>query len=176
MKVKVYTDGAARGNPEGPGGYGVVLQFTDAAGALHEKELSAGYKKTTNNRMELMAAIAGLEVLVRPCQVELYSDSKYLTDAFNRHWVEGWRKRGWKKADKTPVKNIDLWKRLLAAMDPHEVQFMWVKGHAGHPLNERCDRLACAAADGDSLLEDCNREETEPIRRNLRFGRDTAEK
>ena len=154
MKVTLYTDGAARGNPDGPGGYGAVLQFVDAAGRLHEKELSAGYRKTTNNRMELMAAIVGLEALVKPCQVELYSDSKYLTDAINQHWIQGWLKRGWKKSDKSPVKNKDLWTRLLAAMEPHQVNFHWVKGHDGHPENERCDRLATIAADGSNLLED----------------------
>ncbi|MCC8029761.1 MAG: ribonuclease HI [Lachnospiraceae bacterium] len=154
MKIEIYTDGAARGNPEGPGGYGAILQFMDAAGNLREKELSAGYKKTTNNRMEMMAAIAGLEALTRPCQVDLYSDSKYLTDAFNRHWIENWQKRGWRKADRSPVKNIDLWKRLLAAMKPHQVRYLWVKGHDGHPQNERCDRLATGAADGKDLLED----------------------
>lgn len=154
MKVTIYTDGAARGNPEGPGGYGVVLRFVDSRGILHERELSAGYKKTTNNRMELMAAIVGLEALIRPCQVALVSDSKYLTDAFNQNWIEGWVKRGWKKADKSPVKNVDLWKRLLKAMEPHQVQFSWVKGHDGHPENERCDRLATSAADGEDLLED----------------------
>ncbi|MCD8151016.1 MAG: ribonuclease HI [Clostridiales bacterium] len=154
MHVTIYTDGAARGNPDGPGGYGVVLQFTDGSGTLHEKELSAGYQKTTNNRMELMAAIAGLEALQKPCQVDLYSDSKYLTDAFNQHWIYGWLKRGWKKSDKSPVKNIDLWQRLLAAMKPHEVAWHWVKGHDGHPENERCDQLATSAADGDDLRED----------------------
>ncbi|MCD8216968.1 MAG: ribonuclease HI [Clostridiales bacterium] len=154
MHVTIYTDGAARGNPDGPGGYGAVLQFTDSSGTLYEKELSAGYQKTTNNRMELMAAIAGLEALQKPCRVDLYSDSKYLTDAFNQHWIDGWMKRGWKKADKSPVKNIDLWHRLLAAMKPHEVTWHWVKGHDGHPENERCDQLATSAADGDDLLED----------------------
>lgn len=154
MNVTIYTDGAARGNPEGPGGYGAVLQFVDSRGELHEKELSAGYKRTTNNRMELMAAIAGLEALVKPCRVELVSDSKYLTDAFNQNWIGGWLKRGWKKADKSPVKNVDLWKRLLKAMEPHEVHYSWVKGHDGHPENERCDRLATTAADGEDLLED----------------------
>ena len=154
MQVTIYTDGAARGNPDGPGGYGTVLQYRDTKGVLHERELSAGYKKTTNNRMELMAAIVGLEALNRPCRVDLYSDSKYLTDAFNQHWIEGWLKRGWKKADKKPVKNIELWQRLLKAMEPHEVTFHWVKGHDGHPENERCDRLATTAADGDLLLED----------------------
>lgn len=154
MKVTLYTDGAARGNPDGPGGYGAILQYVDAKGVLHEKEMSAGYKRTTNNRMELMAAIVGLEALVKPCEVELYSDSKYLTDAFNQHWIEGWLKRGWKKSDKSPVKNVDLWKRLLAAMEMHQVTYKWVKGHDGHPGNERCDKLATSAADGDGLLED----------------------
>lgn len=154
MNVKIFTDGAARGNPDGPGGYGTVLQYVDSKGQLHEKELSAGYRKTTNNRMELMAAIVGLEALNRPCQVELYSDSKYLVDAFNQHWIKGWVSRGWKKADKKPVKNIDLWKRLLAAMEQHQVTYIWVKGHDGHPENERCDTLATTAADGDDLLED----------------------
>lgn len=154
MQVTIYTDGAARGNPDGPGGYGTVLQYRDTRGVLHERELSAGYKKTTNNRMELMAAIAGLEALNRPCRVDLYSDSKYLTDAFNQNWIEGWLKRGWKKADKKPVKNVELWQRLLKAKEPHQVTFHWVKGHDGHPENERCDRLATTAADGDNLLED----------------------
>lgn len=154
MQVTIYTDGAARGNPDGPGGYGTVLQYRDTKGVLHEKEISAGYKKTTNNRMELLAAIVGLEALNRPCKVDLYSDSKYLTDAFNQNWIDGWLKRGWKKADKKPVKNIELWQRLLKAMEPHQVTYHWVKGHDGHPENERCDRLATTAADGDDLLED----------------------
>ena len=145
--VKIYSDGSARGNPDGPGGYGVVLQFTDSRGTLHERELSCGYEQTTNNRMELMGAIAGLEALTKPCSVELFSDSKYLTDAFNLHWIENWIKRGWKKSDKTPVLNVDLWERLLKAIEPHDVEFIWVKGHAGNPINERCDKLATAAAD-----------------------------
>lgn len=154
MEVKIYTDGAARGNPDGPGGYGVVLNYVDRTGTLHERELSAGYKKTTNNRMELLAAIRGLEALTKPCQVTLYSDSKYLVDAFNQNWIDSWIKRGWKKADKKPVKNIDLWKRLLEVMQPHSVTYVWVKGHDGHPQNERCDHLATTAADGEELLED----------------------
>ena len=154
MLVKIYTDGAARGNPDGPGGYGCVLHYVDPKGQLHTREYSAGYQKTTNNRMELMAAIAGLEALNRPCQVELYSDSKYLVDAFNQHWIEGWLKKGWKRGKNEPVKNVDLWKRLLAAKEPHQVTFHWVKGHAGHPENERCDQLATSAADGDNLLVD----------------------
>lgn len=154
MFVRIYTDGAARGNPDGPGGYGTVLEYTDTKGVLHRKEISQGYKKTTNNRMELMAAIAGLEALNRPCQVELYSDSKYLVDAFNQHWIDGWIKKGWKRGKNEPVKNIDLWKRLLKAKEIHQVQFIWVKGHAGHPQNERCDELATSAADHGPLIED----------------------
>lgn len=154
MEVTLYTDGAARGNPDGPGGYGAVLQFVDSKGNVHEREFSAGYKKTTNNRMELMAAIAGLEALTRPCQVELYSDSKYLVDAFNQHWIEGWLKKGWKRGKNEPVKNVDLWQRLLKAKAPHQVSFHWVKGHDGHPENERCDQLATSAADGTDLLTD----------------------
>lgn len=154
MFVKIFTDGAARGNPEGPGGYGTVLQYIDSKGELHEREYSAGYKKTTNNRMELMAVITGLEALARPCEVEVISDSKYVTDAFNQHWVDGWLKRNWKGSSNNPVKNVDLWKRLLKAKAPHQVKFTWVKGHAGHPENERCDKLATTAADGNSLLDD----------------------
>ncbi len=153
-KVKIFTDGAARGNPDGPGGYGVVLQFVDSKGELHEKEYSAGYKKTTNNRMELMAVIVGLEALIKPCTVNVISDSKYVTDAFNQHWIDGWQKNGWKNSTKKPVLNADLWKRLLAAMQNHEVTFTWVKGHDGHPQNERCDKLATTAADADDLLDD----------------------
>ena len=154
MQVKIYTDGAARGNPDGPGGYGAVLQYIDTKGQLHERELSRGYKKPTNNRMELMAAIAGLEALNRPCQVELYSDSKYLTDAFNQHWIDSWVAKGWNRGKSGPVKNIDLWKRLLAAKAQHQVRFIWVKGHDGHPQNERCDTLATTAADGMDLIVD----------------------
>ena len=156
--VTLYTDGAARGNPEGPGGYGAILQFVDRQGNLHEKELSAGYRKTTNNRMELMAVIAGLEALTRPCRVEVVSDSQYVTNAFFYFFLDGWQKRNWKGAS-GPVKNVDLWKRLLAAAKPHELHFTWVKGHAGHPENERCDKLATAAADGTRLLTDEKKDE-----------------
>ncbi|NLG04236.1 MAG: ribonuclease HI [Clostridia bacterium] len=158
MKVTLFTDGSARSNPEGPGGYGAILKYVDPKGTLHEREYSAGYKKTTNNRMELMAVIAGLEALTKPCEVEVVSDSKYVTDAFNQHWIENWMKRGWKTAGKKPVLNIDLWKRLLKAKEMHQVHFIWVKGHAGHPENERCDELATTAADGDNLLDDVIRE------------------
>lgn len=154
MLVKIYTDGAARGNPDGPGGYGTILHYTDSKGVLHEREYSRGYIRTTNNRMELMAAITGLEALKKPCQVELYSDSKYLTDAFNQNWIDSWIRKGWKRGKNEPVKNVDLWQRLLAAMEGHQVTFIWVKGHDGHPLNERCDRLATSAADGEDLIRD----------------------
>ena len=154
MKVTIYTDGAARGNPDGPGGYGTVIHFVDSKGELHVREFSAGSKKTTNNRMELMAVIAGLEALNRPCSVELYSDSQYVVNAFNQKWIDGWIKKGWKRGKNEPVKNVDLWQRLLKAKEPHNVTFTWVKGHAGHDMNERCDELATTAADGDNLLTD----------------------
>ena len=154
MQVKIYTDGAARGNPDGPGGYGTVLEYVDPKGELHMKEISQGYVKTTNNRMELMAVIAGLEALNRPCEVELYSDSQYVVNAFNQHWLEGWVRKGWKRGKNEPVKNVDLWKRLLKAKEPHRASFHWVKGHDGHPQNERCDTLATTAADGSDLIED----------------------
>ena len=154
MLVKIYTDGAARGNPDGPGGYGTILSCVDAQGQEHIREFSQGYKKTTNNRMELMAAIVALEALNRPCEVDLYSDSKYLTDAFNQRWIDNWVKNNWKRGKSGPVKNIDLWERLLKAKAPHRVNFIWVKGHAGHPQNERCDQLATTAADGTDLLVD----------------------
>ena len=125
----------------------------DQKGNLHDKELSCGYIKTTNSRMELMAVIAGLEALNRPCEAEVISDSKYVTDAFNKHWIDGWLKKNWKGAS-GPVKNVDLWKRLLKAAAPHTVTFTWVKGHDGHPENERCDTLATTAADGTNLLPD----------------------
>ena len=154
MLVKIYTDGAARGNPDGPGGYGTILEYVDSKGELHIKELSKGYEKTTNNRMELMAVIAGLEALNRSCEVEVYSDSQYVVNAFNQHWVDGWIKKGWKRGKNEPVKNVDLWKRLLEAKQKHSVTFHWVKGHDGHPQNERCDELATTAADGTNLIVD----------------------
>ncbi|RHT40066.1 ribonuclease HI [Firmicutes bacterium AM31-12AC] len=154
MHIKLYTDGAARGNPDGPGGYGAVLEYVDTKGQLHIKELSQGYKKTTNNRMELMAVISGLEALNRPCQVDVYSDSKYVVDAFNQHWVDSWIKKNWKRGKNEPVKNVDLWKRLMAVKARHDVTFHWVKGHDGHLQNERCDELATTAADGNALIVD----------------------
>ena len=143
IKVSIYTDGACSGNP-GPGGYGTILVYTDNDGIKHEKELSSGFKCVTNNQMELLAVIVGLEALKRPCDITLYSDSKYVVDAFNNNWVDSWIKRGWKTAGKSPVKNVDLWKRLLKAKENHDIEFVWVKGHAGHEKNERCDALAVA--------------------------------
>ncbi len=156
MEVSIYTDGSARGNPDGPGGYGTILVYIDSQGIEHKKELSAGYKKTTNNRMELLAAIVGIEALNRPCKVKLYSDSQYLVKAFNDRWIDSWIKKGWKRGKNEPVKNVDLWKRLMKAKEQHEVEFIWVKGHAGHEQNERCDELATTAADQpiDLLLDD----------------------
>ena len=151
-EVEIYTDGACSGNP-GSGGYGVVLVYTDSSGVRHEKELSEGFKNVTNNQMELLAVIKGLEVLKKDCRVILYSDSKYVTDAFNNNWVENWIKRGWKTADKNPVKNAALWKRLLKARSAHDVKFVWVKGHAGHKYNERCDFLAVSAYKSGNLQE-----------------------
>lgn len=153
MSVELYTDGSARGNPEGPGGYGAVLRYVGPSGTVHEREYSAGYEKTTNNRMELMAAIVGLEALTKSCNVTLYSDSQYLVKAFNENWIENWQRKNWKRGSEE-VKNRALWERLLRAVAKHEVTFVWVKGHAGHPENERCDKLATAAADGEDLLTD----------------------
>lgn len=140
-EVMLYTDGACRGNP-GPGGWGAILVY-----AGKEKELSGGEKETTNNRMELSGAIAGLSALKEPCAVTLTSDSKYLTDAVTLGWLDGWRARGWKRGKNEPVLNPDLWEQLYDLLQIHKVTFVWVKGHAGHPYNERCDALATAYAD-----------------------------
>ena len=138
--VELYTDGACSGNP-GPGGWGAILRF----GAV-EKELSGGERETTNNRMELLAVIMGLEALKKPAQVAVYTDSKYVADGATQ-WLPGWKKRGWKNSGKEPVKNSTLWKRLDDLLRQHQVSFNWVKGHAGHPENERCDALARAEID-----------------------------
>jgi ribonuclease HI len=135
QRVRAFTDGACSGNP-GPGGWGAILQFGD-----HEKELQGGEPHTTNNRMELMAAIAAIEALKRRCAIDLHTDSKYVHDGISK-WIRGWKRNGWKTADKKPVKNMDLWQRLDAAVAQHDVHWHWVKGHAGHPLNERADALA----------------------------------
>ena len=140
-KVELYTDGACRGNP-GRGGWGAILVYGDK-----EKELSGGEPMTTNNRMELMAAIEGLAALRVPCEVTLTSDSKYLVDAINKGWLESWKKNGWRKADKSAVLNVELWQRIDELLSVHSVSFVWVHGHTGHPYNERCDALATAFAD-----------------------------
>lgn len=136
--VEIYTDGACSGNP-GPGGWGVILRFGN-----HEKELSGGERETTNNRMELTAAIKGLEALKESCDVLLVTDSKYVADGINMGWAKSWQENGWKKADKKPALNPELWERLLNLLDKHDVRISWVKGHAGHKENERCDALAVA--------------------------------
>ena len=138
-KVELFTDGACSGNP-GPGGWGAVLRFHGK-----EKELSGGDPQTTNNRMELTAVIEGLAALKEPCEVTLTSDSKYVLDALLKGWVYSWKKNGWKKADKKPALNVDLWERLLELLEVHKVDYRWVHGHQGHPENERCDALAVAA-------------------------------
>ncbi len=137
-KVEIFTDGACSGNP-GPGGYGVILRYKGSV-----KELSGGERETTNNRMELTAVITGLSALKEPCEVELYSDSKYIIDAVTKGWAKKWQANGWVKGDKKKALNSDLWEKLLALLDMHKVDFIWVKGHAGHPENERCDQLAVA--------------------------------
>ncbi|WP_066589179.1 ribonuclease HI [Sphingomonas pruni] len=137
--VEIATDGACKGNP-GPGGWGVLIRM-----GAREKELSGGEKLTTNNRMELTAAIEGLNALKRPCRVTLSTDSRYVMDGLTK-WIHGWRKNGWKTSDKKPVKNADLWQKLIDAAAPHRVEWVWVKGHAGHPDNERADKLASDAA------------------------------
>lgn len=136
--VKIYTDGACSGNP-GPGGWGAVLLYGE-----HEKQISGGERETTNNRMELTAVIEALSLLKRPCKVTLTTDSKYVADSVTKGWVYGWKKRGWKKSDGKPAINVDLWERLLPLLQTHEVEFVWIKGHAGHHYNEICDKLAVA--------------------------------
>jgi len=135
-QVEIFTDGACSGNP-GAGGWGTVLRF-----GMHEKELSGGEAHTTNNRMELTAVIEGLKALKEPCEVVLTTDSKYVCDSVVKKWVYGWKKKGWKKSDGKPALNVDLWEQLLPLLEKHQVTFVWVKGHAGHPENERCDRVA----------------------------------
>ena len=135
-KIELFTDGACSGNP-GPGGWGAILRYNG-----HEKELCGGEAETTNNRMELTAVIEGLSALKEPCEIELFTDSKYVCDAVAKRWVYSWKANGWKKADKKPALNVDLWEKLLELLDTHKVNFNWIKGHAGHPKNERCDTLA----------------------------------
>ncbi|HGU9771082.1 TPA: ribonuclease HI [Morganella morganii] len=142
-KVEIFTDGSCLGNP-GPGGYGALLRYKG-----HEKALSEGFFLTTNNRMELLAAIVALETLKRPCDIVLTTDSQYVRQGITQ-WIHNWKRRGWRKADKSPVVNVDLWQRLDSAITRHQIDWQWVKGHAGHPENERCDELARAAAESPS--------------------------
>ena len=149
-KIDIYTDGACSGNP-GAGGYGIVMLYKGI-----RKELSQGYRVTTNNRMEMLAVIKALECLKEPCQVTLYSDSKYVVDSITKGWVYGWKKRGWIKSDKKKALNVDLWERLLPLLEKHQFEFIWVKGHAENVENERCDELARGAIASGDLLEDEN--------------------
>ena len=148
QKVTIYTDGSARGNP-GPGGFGAVLKY-----GKFRKELSGGFECTTNNRMEILAAISALEALNRPCEIVLHSDSRYLIDAMSKGWLEGWKANDWKRKPKLPLKNADLWQRMDLAAAQHKISWKWVKGHAGVPENERCDQLATEAADSDDRSVD----------------------
>ena len=142
MSVEIFTDGACAGNP-GPGGWGAILRYRGI-----ETELSGAEECTTNNRMELIAVIKALEALRRPCEVDLYSDSRYVCDAVNQEWIDGWIERGWRTSGKSAVANRDLWERLLPLLSKHSVVFHWIKGHAGHPKNERCDAIARSAVSG----------------------------
>jgi ribonuclease HI len=155
-KITLYTDGACSNNP-GPGGYGVVLLFES-----HRRELSGGYRRTTNNRMEILAAIKGLETLKEPCDVTLYSDSQYLVNAIEKGWAQRWQDAGWMRNKKEKAVNPDLWERLLALCEVHKVRFEWLRGHAGHDENERCDELATSAAHGSNLAVDEGYEKTLP--------------
>lgn len=137
-KVEMFTDGACSGNP-GPGGWGTILRYKGV-----EKELSGGERETTNNRMEMTAVISGLKALTEPCEVDIYTDSKYVCDSVIKGWVYSWQKNNWRKADKKPALNIDLWEELLVLLEKHNVTFHWLKGHSGHTENERCDALAVA--------------------------------
>lgn len=146
-KVSIFTDGSCLGNP-GPGGYGAVLEF-----GPHNKELAGGFRLTTNNRMELLACIEALTVLSEPCEVSLTTDSQYVKNGINQ-WIKNWKKNGWRTASKQAVKNVDLWQRLDQQVQRHQVSWHWVKGHSGHPQNERCDQLARQAAEGKNLAQD----------------------
>ncbi len=147
--ITIYTDGACSGNP-GPGGFAAVL--LDSHG--RRREISGGFRNTTNNRMELLGVISALEALKRPCDVTLFSDSEYVVNAVTKGWLKSWRAKGWKKSDKQPVKNIDMWERLIPLLEEHNIEFRWTKGHAGNPENERCDELAVVASKQDNLPQD----------------------
>ena len=145
--VKLFSDGACSGNP-GPGGWGAILQFKN-----NEKEMSGGARNTTNNKMELLAVISALEALKEPCIVSIYTDSKYIANAFLKGWLDKWQQNGWRTASKKPVKNQELWLRLVEQAKRHELDWNWVKGHAGHPENERCDQLAVEARDKAAMMK-----------------------
>jgi len=153
-RITMYTDGACIGNP-GPGGYGIVLSYGE-----HRKELSGGYRLTTNNRMELIAAIRGLAALKEPCQVLLFSDSEYLVNAIEKGWARRWQANGWRRQNKKMAENRDLWEELLRLCERHQVRFEWIRGHAGHSENERCDQLAVLAAQSSELSEDTGYEDS----------------
>ena len=150
IKVTLYTDGACSGNP-GKGGYGAILVYIDANGQKHEKVFSEGFAHTTNNQMELLAVIIGLEALKKPCEVKIISDSKYVVDSIEKGWLDNWVAKGWRKAGNKPVPNAELWKRLICSMKNHDIKLEWIKGHAGHEYNERCDKLAVEAYKKDNL-------------------------
>jgi ribonuclease HI len=147
-KVTLYTDGACSGNP-GPGGYGAILEYTDRT-----REISGGFRNTTNNRMEITAVLAGLTALKEPCEVTVFSDSRYVVDAVEKGWVRRWQAKGWMRNKTERALNVDLWKKLLPLLEKHRVVFRWIKGHSRHPKNERCDRLAVAASARPDLPED----------------------
>ena len=147
-EITIYTDGSSRGNP-GPGGYGTLLIYQG-----HKKKLSGGFAKTTNNRMEILAALTGIESLKEPCKITLFSDSKYVIDTMDKGWIHGWKKKNWTRGPRKPLKNVDLWKRMDTAVQGHDITWKWVKGHAGNPNNELCDALATTAADMPHNPED----------------------
>jgi len=147
-EVLLYTDGACSGNP-GPGGWAAILIWGD-----HRKEASGGFRRTTNNRMELTAVIEGLKLLNRPCRVRVFSDSRLVVDAFQKNWIKHWQENNWRKTDRSLVKNPELWMKLLSLCQSHTVNFDWIKAHNGHPENEKCDQMAVAAAKGNNLLVD----------------------
>ena len=153
--VEIYIDGACANNP-GKGGYGIVMIYYDKNNSMHKKEFSKGFSLTTNNRMELMAVVDALNILKKPCKIKLYSDSKYVIDAINQKWLDSWQEKNWKLNTKNPVKNIDLWKKFLNAKLPHEIEFIWVKGHNSNKYNEICDKLAVNARNKDNLEIDEN--------------------
>lgn len=155
-KVLIYTDGSCLNNP-GPGGWAAVLSLADSA---HRREIFGGYRLTTNNRMEIMAAIRALQALKQPCEVLLHTDSQYLRNAFEKNWLSSWQKNSWRRADKKPVLNVDLWRLFLEAMEPHKLSIRWLKGHVGHAENERCDFLARTCAQQENLPADEKFEES----------------